>query len=99
MKKIAEGVFMECLETLSAGQREYAQEANALSAFEDLARDLGLDRKYVLWVLAKKHVDGIASYIKGHKSQRESVKGRINDLICYMCFLRAMVEDDEVNLP
>tara|TARA_Y100001938_G_C7856425_1_gene313380 strand:+ start:263 stop:400 length:138 start_codon:yes stop_codon:yes gene_type:complete len=40
-------------------------------------------------------VDGVMSYIKGHKSQREDVRGRITDIIVYLMLLWGMVEEDE----
>ena len=38
-----------------------------------------------------KHIDGISSYIEGHKSQRENVSGRITDAIVYLFLLWAMI--------
>ena len=37
-------------------------------------------------------MDGISSYIEGHKSQREDVSGRIKDSIVYLLLLWAMVD-------
>ena len=42
-----------------------------------------------------KHIDGIASHIKGHVSQRENVKGRLTDAIVYLCILWGMIESKE----
>ena len=42
-----------------------------------------------------KHVDGVLAYIKGHKSQREDVRGRITDIIVYLCLLWGMVEEND----
>ena len=41
-----------------------------------------------------KHIDGIASHINGHTSQREDVTGRITDAIVYLCLLWGMVDED-----
>jgi|WetSurMetagenome_2_1015567.scaffolds.fasta_scaffold120775_2 hypothetical protein len=96
---VMDKVFHECHSLRQAGQKEYANsEANALSNFENLSKDIGVSRETVLFIFMKKHIDGIASYIKGHKSQREDVRGRINDSIVYLCLLRAMVEDNELPL-
>jgi len=98
MAEIMDTVFAECNTFRAAGQKEYAHnEENAFANFERLAEDLGLDRKEILWVYAMKHKDGISSYIKGHKSQREDVRGRINDLIVYLCLLRGMIEEEEAH--
>lgn len=79
-----------------AGQAEYAyKDANAFRNFDGLSTDLELDRKMVLWVYCKKHIDGVVSYLRGHKSQREDVRGRINDIIVYLFLLRGMVDEEE----
>lgn len=89
-------VFSECQRLRDAGQAEYAhKEENAFANFERVAERLGLDRKAVLMVYAEKHIDGIHSFIQGHKSQRENVTGRINDVIVYMCLLRGMIEEED----
>lgn len=86
----------EIMALREAGQKEYAHDnSNAFSNFERVAADLGLNRKAVLWVYVRKHLDGIAAYLKGHKSQREDVRGRINDSLVYLLLLRAMIEDEE----
>lgn len=97
LKNVMMQMFQECMELREAGQKEYAHDENeAFSNFNRLADELLLDRKQILWVYAKKHIDGIVSFIKGHKSQREDVRGRINDLVVYMCILRGMI-DEEAN--
>jgi len=94
-----ERVFSECDSLRKAGQAEYAMdERNGCANFERVASDLGLTREEVLWVYLRKHFDGITSWIRGHRSQRESVSGRINDAIVYLVILRAMVEDSGVGL-
>lgn len=91
---IMTAVFAECQNLRNAGQEEYAHsDENALSNFEHLASDLKLSREKILLVYFKKHYDGVVSWVNGHKSQREGVQGRINDMIVYLCLLRAMVED------
>tara|TARA_R100001594_G_scaffold149739_1_gene208431 strand:- start:93 stop:287 length:195 start_codon:yes stop_codon:yes gene_type:complete len=42
-----------------------------------------------------KHIDGISSFVNGHHSQREDVRGRITDAIVYLCLLWGMIEDDK----
>lgn len=87
-------IFGELRALRSAGQAEYAHgEDNAFGNFERTAAELGISREMVLLVFLKKHLDGIASWVKGHKSQREDVRGRINDAMVYLAILRGMVED------
>lgn len=96
MAEVMSTVFEECQSLRDAGQKEYARdEDEAFANFNRVAADIGLDRKAVLWVYARKHMDGIVSYIQGHKSQREDVRGRINDLIVYLCLLRGMIDEEE----
>lgn len=83
----------EIMQLRAAGQAEYAHdERNAFANFCRTAEDLELEPEEVLWIFAMKHRDGIAAWIKGHKSQREDVTGRINDLIVYLMILRGMVD-------
>lgn len=96
MADMMEAVFHECQKLRGAGQKEYAHEGkDAFSNFNRVAERTGLDRKQVLLVYAEKHIDGIHTYVQGHASQREDVRGRINDLIVYMCLLRGMIEEEE----
>lgn len=95
IKSVMQDVFNECYELREAGQKEYAGGSNGLGNFERLALELSMSREKILWVYLKKHLDGIVSYMNGHKSQRENVRGRINDAIVYLVLLRAMVEDND----
>ena len=85
--------FKEIQETRAAGQVEYANVGNAFANFTSLSRELDIGPEHILWVYAMKHKDGIASFLRGNKSQREDVTGRIKDLIVYMFLLWAMIED------
>ena len=80
----------------AAGQKEYARKSNnAFANFERVGENLSLDKKEVLLVYLLKHVDGICAYVKGHKSQREDVRGRITDVIVYLCLLWGMIDSDD----
>lgn len=97
MGAVMDRVFTECHGLRAAGQKEYANSVNAFGNFERLSTRLGVSREKVLLVYLSKHLDGIDAYVNGHKSQRESVTGRINDAIVYLCLLRGMVEDSQNN--
>lgn len=89
-------IQLEEKEVRSQGQVEYANDdENAFRNFESSARDLNISREQALWVLLKKHLDGILAYINGHRSQRESVTGRIKDARMYLALLWGMVVDEE----
>ena len=82
-------------ESRLSGQKEYAaDQENVFANFDRIAKQLKLDKKVVLWVYLMKHVDGVASYIKGHHSQREDVRGRMTDIIVYLSLLWGMIEEE-----
>ena len=79
-----------------AGQSEYAHDNdNVFANFNRISDLLEVDRKKVLMTYMLKHVDGIAAFVKGHKSQREDVRGRITDCIVYLTLLWGMVEEED----
>lgn len=81
------------------GQEEYAHaESNAFRNFEGIAAELGLCREEVLWIYLRKHMDGILAWLKGKRSQREDVRGRIKDARLYLALLWGMVEDSEAKV-
>lgn len=88
-------VFEELKNLRKAGQKEYAGGEDAFGNFNRLSDRLGISREKVLWVYFVKHLDGIESYMNGHKSQRENVRGRINDAMVYLTLLRGMIEENE----
>ena len=93
---VMEAVTQEISFLRDAGQKEYAHaDDRPFRNFETLADELDLSREKVLWIYLKKHMDGVLAHINGHRSQRESVKGRINDAIVYLILLRAMTEEVE----
>lgn len=80
--------------TRDDGQKEYAHtESNVFANFERISNNLDISREQVLMVYLLKHIDGINAWVKGHKSQRENVRGRIKDAIVYLCLLWGMSED------
>jgi hypothetical protein len=89
-------VFERCAALRKAGQAEYAHAAdNTFDNFERLGDALVLPREKVLLVYLAKHLDGITSWVNGHRSQREEVTGRIEDAIVYLTILHAMASELE----
>jgi len=79
-----------------AGQQEYAHDAEDVFAnFNRISNLLDSDRKKILLTYMLKHIDGIIAYVKGHKSQREDVRGRITDAIVYLMLLWGMIEEED----
>lgn len=86
-------IIDEIKETRDNGQKEYAHtENNVFANFERVADGLNISKEQALMVYLMKHMDGINAWIKGHKSQRENVTGRIKDAIVYLCLLWGMAE-------
>lgn len=94
--KFMDTLFSECAGLRVQGQKEYAhQDSSAFANFERVAERTKDTREKVLMVHLEKHLDGIHSWVGGHRSQREPVRGRITDAIVYLTLLAAMVEEAE----
>ena len=90
-------IMMKVKRTRDEGQKEYAHtEENVFANFERVAESLDISREQSLMVYLMKHIDGINAWIKGHKSQREDVTGRIKDAIVYLCLLWGMATEEIV---
>ena len=97
MKNLMEKkILPKITKTRDSGQKEYAHdEDNVFANFERVAESCNISREQALWVYASKHFDGISAYIKGYKSQREDVRGRLTDLTVYLWLLWGMIEESE----
>ena len=95
MSKVMDRILKEVTTMRDAGQAEYAHDnGDVFANFNRVSNLLDVDRKKVLMTYMLKHVDGIAAYVKGHKSQREDVTGRITDCVVYLMLLWAMIEEE-----
>ena len=93
MMNLMDDISLKIKDMHTKGSQEYAMnQSNVFANFERIAEQTGSDREMVLWIYLMKHIDGIASYLKGHKSQREDVTGRLTDAIVYLCILWGMIE-------
>jgi len=87
-------IIKEVKVTRDDGQKEYARtDEDVLANFNRISKLANISREKVLMVYLYKHIDGIASYVDGHESQREDVRGRIKDVIVYLTLLWAMIDD------
>ena len=94
--KLFKKIIKEVKETRDSGQKEYAHTENDVFAnFKRVADSLDISKEQALMVYLMKHMDGINAWVKGHKSQREDVTGRIKDSIVYLCLLWGMAKDSE----
>ena len=85
-----ERLYREEQRLREAGQQEYARTDNAFANFVRVAEYLSLRPEQVLLVYLLKHIDGISAWANGHRSQRENVRGRINDARVYLAILAGM---------
>ena len=86
-------IFDKVQQIRGEGQKEYARkEDNAFANFERIGSWLDKSKEEVLMIYLMKHIDGIISWVDGHRSQREDVTGRIIDCIVYLCLLYGMSE-------
>ena len=96
MHKLMDTIIKEVTLVRNEGQKEYAHDKEDVFAnFNRVANLLEEDRKKVLMTYMLKHIDGIAAYVKGHKSQRENVTGRITDCMVYLMLLWGMIEEED----
>ena len=95
MNQLMEQILTEIKKTRESGQKEYAHDTdNVFANFERVASTLDITRETALMTYLLKHIDGVVSYTKGHKSQREDVRGRLTDIIVYTMLLWGMVDED-----
>ena len=102
-KSTFDNLFLQIIDkvkqTRDSGQKEYAHsKENVFANFERVAESLDISKEQALMVYLMKHMDGINAWIKGHKSQREDVTGRIKDAIVYLCLLWGMAEDKQSDI-
>ena len=94
MEELIKKIFQQIQTTREAGQKEYARNPdNAFANFERVAEHIDSTREKVLMTYLLKHIDGITSFVNGHQSQREDVRGRLTDAIVYLCLLWGMVDN------
>ena len=98
MHDLMDIILEQIISTRDEGQKEYAHDdTDVFANFNRVGRLLEEDRKKVLMTYMLKHIDGIAAYVKGHKSQREDVRGRITDSIVYLMLLWGMINEEEMH--
>src|SRR5690606_2826948 len=80
-------------------QKEYVHPVIVFANFDKLADDLDTDRKKILFIYMKKHLDAIRNFINDPNCLvREPILGRTGDVIVYLLLLEFMVVDDLSNV-
>lgn len=95
--KLLENMIVEEVKVGRTKGAEYTQ-GDRLDNFKRTAIELGISPKKVLWVLLKKHLDSIASYIKTDQVLSEPIEGRIMDARVYLSLLRGLIEEEKGNI-
>lgn len=91
-KAVIEETYTACNKLIKEKGEDYTKGSlDILSYFKEASIESGIPPKKVLYVLMRKHWAAIGNYIKTDgKSQSEPIDGRIQDLINYLIFLRAL---------
>ena len=90
-------IWETIMSTRDSGQSEYARDTeDVLANFKRIGSWKNESQESVLLTYLLKHIDGIISHVNGYVSQRESVKGRITDVMVYCMLLWAMTEEREM---
>jgi hypothetical protein len=84
---------VEEVDLLRRKGQEYSGKEDRHSNFKRLAVQLNMKPEAVLWVYLTKHLDSLASYIRGDYTGIEPIRGRIMDARNYLALLAAMIED------
>jgi len=73
---------------------EYANSADRLANFKEVAREVGVKPEVVAWVFLTKHMRSIAQFIKSGQTHSEPIHGRIVDAILYLELLDALIQEE-----
>ncbi len=76
---------------------EYAKEEDRLSSFKRAGEDLGLPPEAIVMVYMRKHYDSINAFIRNGSVDNgtESIRGRVFDMMNYLEFMLAVIEEQE----
>ena len=95
---LEETIFPEIRRIREEGQKEYARDENdVLANFKRVSKWLGISPEQVIGTYLLKHTDGVCSWINGHKSQRESIEGRLTDILVYTTLLWSLTKEENDN--
>ena len=87
-------ILPEVMKTRDEGQKEYARDTeDVFHNFKRVASFTGDSEEKAILTYLIKHIDGIAAYVDGHKSQREPIDGRVIDAIVYLFLLYGLITE------
>lgn len=88
-------IFARCRELTDTKGKDYSKgNIDMLRNFKENAEEFNMTSLQATGLYMKKHVDAIYNYIKTNgQSESEPIGERLSDLINYVCFLAALIED------
>jgi len=90
---IAEKFFIKCQELLKSKGSDYTPEDIAFKDVMEIARDLQVSPRKVLWVYARKHFTAIRRWIRDGDVNSEPIETRLIDMANYCALLYVMSRD------
>lgn len=93
-KSLINKFFEDCLNLFERAAGEYSHSEDVFKNFKRSAEAAGISKEAALLVFLNKHIDGISSWIRGNRNQRDSIEGRIMDAVVYLAILYCMVKDE-----
>jgi len=92
--KLQAGIHDEIKALTNTKGVEYANSADRLANFKEVAREVGVKSEVVAWVFLTKHMRSIAKFIKSGQVHSEPIHGRIVDAILYLELLDAIIQEE-----
>ena len=92
-KLIKEDVLKECLQIMDTKGKSYSGLEDKLGNFRRGSEATGSSMEQVWFIYFSKHHDALCSYIRGEYTDSEPIKGRIEDLICYLFLFCGILEE------
>ena len=92
-KLVNETVFPECKKILTSKGMAYSGKEDRLGNFKRISKTADVPIKKVWFTFFSKHVDAIASFVRGEYFDTELIEGRIWDAINYLCLLAAIITE------
>lgn len=81
---------------LAAKGKDYTRgDADRLTNFKRIARDVGITPLQAWAVYAGKHYDAIMTFIKTGRAESEDIFGRLDDLANYLYLLEGLLREEK----
>ena len=99
---LLDGWLQHIKNILSTKSEEYSSDDDVLRNFNDTAELNGVEPEYALWGFVSKHIIALKDFIKMAEEEgvfvtRSQWYEKINDIICYLLLLKALLKERENN--